>query len=297
MIYLDYLLEATNGVLRYQGKQSEFATFSHDTRQLVPGEMFVAVQGPRYNGHDYLLDAVYRGATGLLVEARVLNVLSEQIQATLAKTDITVVVVENARLALQQYTSAILRRWHPTVIAVAGGVGKTSTKEAIATVLASRFKTFRSWQNYNDLLGIPLSLGRLEAEHEYAVLELGCDHPGEITDLCRIVRPQIGVLTNISPVQLQYFGSIEHLAGELGTLLSSLPEGGHFFYNQDDETSAALVALNKSQPANITFHSFTSPGISTQVGVNADLHASVTHIGWEGICGELIQPISRDQTS
>src|SRR5437899_3069419 len=138
----------------------------------------------------------------------------------------------------------------------------------------------------------------LEAEPEYAVLELGCDHPGEITDLCRIICPQIGVLTNISPVQLQYFGSIEHLAGELGTLLSSLPEGGHFFYNQDDEASTALVEFNKVRRANIAFHSFTlGPGISTQVGVNADLHASVTHIGWDGVCGELIQPVSKGLTS
>jgi alanine racemase len=295
MIHLDYLLNATNGVLRYQGKHHEFANFSHDTRQLAPGEMFVAVQGPRYNGHDYLLDAARVGATGLLVEARMLNALSEQIQATLAQANIAIVVVENTRLALQQYASAILKRWHPTVIAVAGGVGKTSTKEAIATVLAHRFKTFRSWQNYNDLLGIPLSLGRLEEEHEYAVLELGCDHPGEITDLCRMVNPQIGVLTNISPVQLQYFGSIEHLTSELSMLLSSLPEGGHFFYNQDDEASAALVAYHRAHFTNITFHSFTlSPGIVNQAGIDANLQATVTHIGWDGLQGELIQPTSKD---
>src|SRR5205807_1927775 len=87
-------------------------------------------------------------------------------------------------------------------------------------------------------------------------------------------------------------------AVELGKLLSSLPEGRHFFYNQDDEASAALVALNKIQSANITFHSFMlAPGISTQAGVNANLHASVTHIGWDGVCGELIQPVSIGQTS
>src|SRR5581483_8594298 len=115
---------------------------------------------------------------------------------------------------------------------VAGSVGKTSTKEAIATVLSSQFATFRSWQNYNDLLGIPLSLGRLEAQHEYAVLELGCDHPGEIVDLCRIINPHIGVLTNIRPVLLQYFGSFERFAEEIGMLIQGLKPGGHLFYNQ-----------------------------------------------------------------
>ena len=89
-----------------------------------------------------------------------------------------------------------------------GSTGKTSTKEAIASVLSSNFATFKSWQNYNDVLGIPLSLGRLEQRHEFAVVELGCDHPGEMSDLCRIVQPTMGVLTNVSPAQLQYFGTL-----------------------------------------------------------------------------------------
>jgi alanine racemase len=298
MIYLNYLLEATKGSLYYQGKQNQFAGFSHDTRQLIPGEMFVAVQGIHHNGHDFLLDAVRLGATGLLVEARMLNALGKKMQAALLQADVTVVMVENTRLALQQYASAILKLWHPTVIAVTGGVGKTSTKEAIATVLASRFKTFRSSQNYNDLLGIPLSLGRLEEEHEYAVLELGCDHPGEITNLCCLIRPQIGVLTNICPVQLQYFGSVERLADELAMLMSSISDGGHFFYNQDDQASVALVTRHQTQLVHITFHSFSlhSP-ISILVGGSSGLRASVTQIGWDGVCGEVIQPVDKDQTA
>ncbi len=294
MIYLDYVLEATNGELHSQGSQQSFVGFSHDTRQLVPGEMFVAVRGERGNGHDFLLDAVRRGATGLLVEARAFNALAEGTQGAIAQAGTTVVVVEDTRRALQQYASAILARWHPTVIAVAGSVGKTSSKEAIATVLASRFSTFRSWQNYNDLLGIPLSLGRLEAQHEYAVLELGCDHPGEITELCRLVRPQIGVLTNISPVQLQYFGSLDRLAAEMGTLLTSLPEGGHFFYNQDDPAIAMLVEqYNKVRPVNITMHAFAPAlPISIPPGTQLGPVARVRHIGWDGIQGELSELVT-----
>ncbi len=235
MIYLNHLLDATNGIVRVQGKQTTYTAFSHDTRQLAPGEMFVAVRGMRGNGHDYLLDAIRRGAMGLLVETRGMNELAEQVQVSLAQSGITIIEVEDTRLALQQYARAILARWHPTVIAVAGSVGKTSTKEAIATVLSTRYPTFRSWQNYNDRLGIPLSLGRLEEQHQFAVLELGCDHPGEITDLCHMVQPQIGVLTNIQPVQLQYFGSLDRLATEQSMLLSNLLPGGHLFYNQDDE--------------------------------------------------------------
>src|SRR2546429_6269390 len=237
MIYLDHLRKATNGVLHTTGKQSHFDAFSHDTRQLIPGELFVAVRGERCDGHDYLLDAVRRGASGLLVEEQYINALSEEVQATLIEAHVATIVVEDTRLALQQYAQYILDLWHPTVIAVTGSTGKTSTKEAIAAVLSSNFATFKSWQNYNDLLGLPLSLGRLEERHEYAVLELACDHPGEISDLCRITRPHIGVLTNISPAQLRYFRTVERLAGELGTLLTSLPEDGAAIVNG----AAALI--------------------------------------------------------
>src|SRR5437764_6773196 len=127
-------------------------------------------------------------------------------------------------------------------MAVTGSTGKTTTKEAIATVLSCNFATFKSWQNDNDLLGLPRSLGRLEESHEYAVLELSCDHPGEIRDICQITHPQIGVLTNISPTQLQYFGTVERLAAELGTLLTSLPEDGLAIVNGDDVLIRPLTA-------------------------------------------------------
>src|SRR6266478_1987902 len=249
MIYLDHLLNATHGVLLHAGKQSHFDAFSHDTRQLIPGELFVAVRGERSDGHDYLLDAVQRGASGLLVEAEYLNALAEEAQKILAGSRVATIVVEDTRIALQEYAHYILDRWHPTVIAVTGRTGKTSTKEAIAAVLSSNFATFKSWQNYNDLLGLPLSLGRLEERHEYAVLELACDHPGEIRELCRIAQPSIGVLTNISPAQLQYFGTVERLAAELGTLLTSLPAAGLAVVNGDDVLTRALIAQLDNQLA------------------------------------------------
>jgi alanine racemase len=234
MIYLDHLCKATNGVLLTTGKYNHFDAFSHDTRQLIPGELFVAVRGERGDGHDFLQDATQRGASGLLVELQQINHLPEEERSTLLEAHLAIIAVEDTRLALQQYARYILDLWHPKVIAVTGSTGKTSTKEAIAAVLSSNFATFKSWQNYNDLLGLPLSLGRLEERHEYAVLELACDHPGEISALCQIAQPSIGVLTNISPAQLQYFGTVEHLASELGALLTALPDNGLAFVNNDD---------------------------------------------------------------
>ncbi|GCE04098.1 alanine racemase [Dictyobacter aurantiacus] len=281
MIYLDHLLKATQGTLRQASKHVHFQAFNHDTRQISPHEIFVAVRGERGNGHDHVLDAVRKGATGLLLSGQTFQQFSEQTKSVLANEEITIVLVEDTRRALQQYASAILEIWHPTVIAVTGSVGKTSTKEAIATVLSRQFTTFRSWQNYNDMLGIPLSLGRLEARHEYAVLELGCDHPGEIAALSRVVRPQIGVLTNISPVQLQYFSSLEHLAFELGTLLTSLPEGGQFFYNQEDPIIRALLEQRVHHaPSTVSCHPFLPAGYAV------DEQPGVT-VRWDGIQGTI----------
>lgn len=229
MIYLDHLIAATSGILAYPGRHTRFDAFNHDTRQLIPGEFFVAVRGEHGDGHDFVLEAARRGAAGVLVESRYMQGAPAELQQELERSGVATVVVEDTRQALQQYAHAILQRWHPVVVAVTGSTGKTSTKEVLAAVLGSSCATFRSWQNYNDLLGLPLSLGRLEERHEYAVLEMACDHPGEIDQLCAIARPSIGVLTNISPNQLQYFGSMENLAAELFSLLTWLPADGAGF--------------------------------------------------------------------
>ncbi len=289
MIHLDLLLQATHGTLRYPGKQDVFPAFSHDTRQIVPGELFVAVRGERSNGHDYLLDALRGGAAGIMVEAHVFNALAEEVQQQLEQTEITTIVVEDTRIALQEYASFILHHWHPTVIAVTGSVGKTSTKEAIATVLASKFSTFRSWQNYNDLLGIPLSLGRLEAHHQYAVLEFGCDHPGEITALCHITHPSIGVLTHISPAQLQYFGTVERLAAELGTLFTSLPEGGCFFYNNYNQAIYDLL-LHHNMPhaRNVARYPYLAHNMPAFTKDEAPSPIQDIQVTWQGVQGSLL---------
>src|SRR6266496_1156599 len=284
MIYLDHLLKATRGVLYYAGKQNHFDAFNHDSQQLIPGELFVAVRGERGDGHDYLLDAVRRGASGLLVEDQYINALSEEVQATLMEAHVATIVVEDTRLALQQYAQYILDLWHPTVIAVTGSTGKTSTKEAIATVLSSNFATFKSWQNYNDLLGLPLSLGRLEERHEYAVLELACDHPGEIRALCQITQPSIGVLTNISPAQLQYFGTVEQLAAELGTLLTVLPKEGAAIVNGDDILIRNLIANigdGLAAPIKTFVPSMVQNMKVTWEGIRVDLPIVSDKAGWQ----------------
>src|SRR5256714_6184990 len=284
MIYLEHILQATNGALIHRGKQHHFDTFCHDTRQLIPGEMFVAVRGEQGDGHDYLLDAVGRGAAGLLFEARVMSSLSEETRTALERSGVATVTVADTRIALQDYARYILDLWHPTVIAITGSTGKTSTKEAIAAVLSRNFAAFKGWQNYNDLLGLPLSVGRLEERHEYAVLELACDHPGEIRALCQIAHPSIGVLTNISPAQLQYFGTVEHLASELGTLLTALPNEGAAIVNTDD-TLIRNVIVHVGERLTASIKTFQPSMVQnmevTWDGIRVDLPIMSDKVGWQ----------------
>ncbi|HEX7734998.1 MAG TPA: alanine racemase [Ktedonobacteraceae bacterium] len=268
MIYLDHLIAATGGVLAYAGKQTRFDAFNQDTRQLLPGEMFIAVRGEHGDGHDFVLEAARRGAAGALVEARALRRAPADLQEELERSGMALVAVEDTRQALQHYAHAILQRWHPVVIAVTGTAGKTSTKEAIAAVLGSSYATFKSWQNYNDLLGLPLSLGRLEERHEYAVLEMACDHPGEIAQLCEIACPTLGVVTNISPHLLQYFGSRERMAAELLSLLSFLPASGAGF------------------AGDLGGHEFPA-GISAPLHTFRPEQARELQVGWDGLSFKL----------
>src|SRR5215813_9758682 len=215
MIPLDDLIQATNAEVLAAGSRPTLEGFAHDSRLVTPGECFVAVRGLHGDGHDYALDALERGAAALLLEhsrVALAEAAAPDLLEHARRAGVAVLAVGDPREALRRYAAHILTRWGPTVVAVTGATGKTTTKEAIADVLATAGSTFRSWRNYNDLLGIPLSLGRLEPTHSFAVLELGVDHPGEIAELCAITRPRVGVVTNVSPTHLLYFGGLEALA-------------------------------------------------------------------------------------
>lgn len=254
MIGHEDLRAATDAVLVVAGAHAGYEGFAHDSRLVVPGDCFVAVRGLHGDGHDYLGDAIERGAGAVLVERGRLSLLeaSPESGATgllthAARAGVAVLAVADTREALKRYAAYILRQWGPLVIAVTGATGKTTTKEAIADLLAARAPTFRSWRNYNDLLGLPLSLGRLEPTHRYAVIELGADHPGEIAELCAIAQPSIGVVTNISPAHLQYFGSVEAYAEELARLPAALPADGVAVLNSDDAAVRAMAGSTSAR--------------------------------------------------
>lgn len=250
MIVLTDLLAATDADLITPGVRPSFEGFAHDSRAVSPGDCFVAVRGVHGDGHDYVLDAIERGAGALLLERGRVELPEGSVGEIVARarqSGVAVLLVADTREALRRYAAYILAEWRPTVIAVTGSTGKTTTKEAIAEVLGTIAPTFRSWRNYNDLLGLPLSLGRLDRTHQFAVAELGADHPGEIADLCAIARPSVGIVTNVSPTHLQYFGDTSALSDELARLPALLPNDGLAVLNAEDEATRAMTGKTRAR--------------------------------------------------
>ena len=263
MIPLESLIAATDADILVPAGRATCEGFAHDSRTVTPGDCFVAVRGIHGDGHDYALDALERGAGALLLErARLAGLaatapgLTEHARAAGA----AILIVPDTREALKAYAAYILRQWQPIVIAVTGSTGKTTTKEAIADVLGIQAPTFRSWRNYNDLLGLPLSLGRLEPAHRYAVVELGADHPGEIADLCAIAHPFAGIVTNVSPAHLQYFGNVAALGEELSRLPALLPSDGLAILNGDDPATRVMMDGTRARPIFFGLENASSSG-------------------------------------
>ena len=199
-----------------------------DSRIVEPGQLFVALPGEHTDGHHFVGDAVARGAAALLVE---------RLPAS-SFADVTVVKVDGALAALQRVASAWRRRFDPLVVGVTGSIAKTSTKEAVAAVLAARWKTLKNEGNLNNEIGLPLTVLRLRPEHQAAVLEMGMYVGGEIRDLARIGQPRIGVVTAVQPVHLSRIGTIDAVERAKGELVEALPDaadGGVAVLNADDE--------------------------------------------------------------
>ncbi len=243
MIYLEDILEATAGEL-YQPNGShsyptQFPGFGFDSRRIEAGQLFLAVKTATGDGHDYIGQALKRGATGVLCED------TSAIPAD--STDAAVIVVPDTQQALRDYASYILQKHQPKVIGVTGSNGKTTTKEAIATILQTKYRVFRNFGTYNGLYGLPVSLGAFDPQDEVAVLEMGADSFGEITELSRIAQPQVGVITMINQAHLSTFGTLDNIAAEKGRLVESLPFNGAAILNADDPRVAGMVPRTQAR--------------------------------------------------
>ncbi len=235
-----------------------------DSRRVTPGCLFVALVGEKADGHGYVAEALQRGAVAALVEQDVvfdaecwiLDTRAPVIQHSASLSPIPVLVrVEDSLQALQAFAA----HWRATVsahgslriVGITGSIGKTSTKEVVASVLSQRYTTIKSAGNLNNEIGLPLTLLRLTTAHQRAVLEMGMYTVGDIAMLCRLAQPHIGVVTNVGPVHLARAGSMERIAQGKAELVQALPADGVAVLNRDDSIVTAMAT--KTQARVFTF--------------------------------------------
>jgi len=200
--------------------------YSIDSRSIQRGELFLAVKGERMDGHDFVTQALEKGAVAAVIR-------KDQLARYPLKTGL--ITVDDTLTALQTLATAVRRLWAKPLIGVTGSAGKTTTKEAIAHVLSTRFRVLKSEGNFNNHFGLPLMLLKIEPEHDLAVIEMGMSHAGEIAALAKIAQPELGVVTNVAPVHLEFFESIAGIARAKYELVEALPATGTAVLNADDE--------------------------------------------------------------
>ena len=200
--------------------------YSIDSRTVAPGELFFAVRGERLDGHDFVAAALERGAVAAVVSRARVATLPD---AALA---VPLLIAEDPLIALQSLAAHVRRQWGKRVVAITGSAGKTTTKEAIAAPLGAKFNVLKSQGNLNNAFGLPLQLLRLEPEHEYAVVEMGMNHLGEIAALARIASPDWGVVTNVGTAHIENFTEGQAgIARAKFELVAALPANGVAFLN------------------------------------------------------------------
>jgi UDP-N-acetylmuramoyl-tripeptide--D-alanyl-D-alanine ligase len=206
-----------------------------DSRSVQRGDLFVALTGERFDAHDYLTEVARQGAAGVVVaEGKIER--TKSLEGVLG-----IIAVDDPRSALGRLGAWYRARFNLPIVAIAGSNGKTTTKELLASVLSQRFRTLWSEASFNNDIGVPLTLLKLERGHEVAVLEVGTNHPGELAPLLRLIQPRYGILTNVGREHLEFFGDLNGVAQEEGELAEFLPAAGRLFINGDCNWTPAIV--------------------------------------------------------
>ncbi len=215
----------------------EAAGVSMDSRKLKAGDLFMAIIGPHFDGHDFVRDAFSQGAVAAIVEGRPSDVPE---QAPL-------LTVENAFDALKALARTARERSYARIFAVTGSVGKTGTKEALRLALGESGEVTATVGNLNNEYGVPLSLARLPRTSDYGIFELGMNHPGEIRPLAKLVRPEIGIVTNIEAVHMAYFRSVTEIADTKAEMFEGMDADGLVILNRDNPYFQRLADAAKAR--------------------------------------------------
>jgi len=254
MLTLQTVLEALTGS-PYPGATQVITDAAVDSRLVIPGALFVAVPGEKVDGHTYIAEAFKRGAVVALIEQDV------QFECPVLDTRVAIsqdgpfkvplcIRVPNTVDALQRIAAHRRDQLDVRVIGITGSVGKSTTKELVAEVLGRRYRTMKNPGNLNNEIGLPLSLLKLSDAHEHAVLEMGFYVPGEISFLCSIAKPQVGVVTNVSQVHMERAGSMEAIVAGKSELVEMLPAApvGTAILNYDGFGRNSIYAASSRRP-------------------------------------------------
>ena len=234
---LEFVATACAGEILNGSPQARVLRVGTDSRQTRAGDLFVALSGERFEGHKFAGEAARKGAVGAVIERHFLPV---------ELGHCAVIAVEDARQALGRLGGRYRAEFELPVVAVAGSNGKTTTKELVASVLSQERETLWSEASFNNDVGVPMTLLRLEGMHRAAVLEAGTNHPGELAPLVKMIQPNYGVLTCIGREHLEFFGDVPGVAREEGTLAELLPASGTLFLNGDDEWAGRMAERTRA---------------------------------------------------
>ena len=248
------------------------AGVSIDSRTVRAGELFVAIHGPRHDGHDHVASALGRGAIAAVVAEPQAHLYGDAIRNRC-------IVVGDTFEALKQLARAVREAWGRKIAGVTGSVGKTTTKEILAALLGAKLRVLKSEGNFNNEYGLPLTLFRLEETHQAAVLEMGMSRRGELARLAAIARPDVGVVTRVAPAHLEFFASVDEIALAKRELIEGL--NGH----------ESTAVLNADDPRVAAFGAF-APGRVLTYGIDAPAFFSATAIEDRGALGSAFDYVS-----
>lgn len=215
-----------------------------DSRKIAQGDLFFALPGEKFDGHDFIEEVIRKGAVGVVVQR-------ERVPASF--NGCGVIAVQDTKSALGQFAARYRQDFRVPIVAIGGSNGKTTTKELVASVLRQRLPIVWSEASFNNDIGVPRTLLRLENWHEAAVLEVGTNHPGELAPLVKMIQPRYGVITSIGREHLEFFGDVEGVAGEEGWLAELLPSDGKLFISGDNPWTRRIVERTRAPVARAGF--------------------------------------------
>jgi UDP-N-acetylmuramoyl-tripeptide--D-alanyl-D-alanine ligase len=237
---LKFVAGACDAEIKSGSPDAEIKNVCTDSRAAKPGDVFFAIKGEKFDGHDFIADVAAKGVAAVVVE---------KIPAKLPNC--AVLIAKDVRVALGKFAAAYRGGFSIPVIAVAGSNGKTTTKELLASVLRQKLATLWSEASFNNDIGVPMTLLRLENRHQAAVLEVGTNHPGELAPLVKMIAPKFGIITSIGREHLEFFGDVAGVAKEEGALAELLPADGALFVNGDCEWSEKIAKRTKARVVRI----------------------------------------------